>query len=390
MRVHQLARQLAARHDVTLLSYAEPGEETDFPELASELRVRTVEKAWIPGLRRRVRQAASFASTRPYACRSVYSHDMQRAIDELCAEEPFDVIQLESTLLCDYDFPRDTPLVLDEHNIEYELYQRMYESEHSLARRVYNYVEYRRFRSFERRSWQRVDGVLVCSERELPIVREYAADVRAAVAPNGVDLDYFSPDANAPEPGTLVFNGYLDYRPNYDAAVHLVNDIMPVVRTRHPEARLAIVGRYLHADLRLLRAPGVTITGEVPDIRPHVGGASVVCVPIRMGGGTRLKVVEALAMGKPIVSTSLGCEGIAVRAGEQLLIADAPAAFAARILDVLDSPELGASLGRRGRLLVEQEYSWDVAGERVDTLYRTLAAGPTEPPRGSAASALAQ
>jgi len=130
----------------------------------------------------------------------------------------------------------------------------------------------------------------------------------------------------------------------------------------------------------------VTITGEVPDVRPHIGRATVVTVPIRMGGGTRLKVVEALAMGKSVVSTSVGCEGVAVRDREHLLIADDPASFAAAILDVIASRELRAELGRSARALAEREYSWDVAGDRIEALYAQVAgernrerAGPSEP-----------
>ena len=386
MRVYQLARQLAARHDLTLLSYAEPGEAAARDALASEMQVHVVEKSYIPGLRRRVRQAASIASSRPYACRSVYTDEMQHTIEQLCREQSFDVVQLESTLFCQFEFPDDVAVVLDEHNIEFELYKRMYQTERSAARRAYNLVEYLRFRRFEQRSWRCVDGVLVCSEREVSIVRGNAPTVPLGVAPNGVDLEYFAPSTEDVDPCTIVFNGYLDYRPNHDAAVHLVHDIWPLIRSRHPGARLELVGRYEHADLRPLQAPGVTITGEVPDVRPHIGRATVVTVPIRMGGGTRLKVVEALAMGKSVVSTSVGCEGVAVRDREHLLIADDPASFAAAILDVIASRELRAELGRSARELAEREYSWDVAGDRIEALYAQVAgernrerAGPSEP-----------
>ncbi len=144
------------------------------------------------------------------------------------------------------------------------------------------------------------------------------------------------------------------------------------MRARCADARLHIVGRAPAAVARRLQGPGVTVTGEVPDVRPWLEGATVIAVPIRMGGGTRLKVLEALAMGKAIVSTTLGCEGIAVRHGEHLLIGDSAEDFAARVHDLFHSARLRRHLGHQGRALAEQLYTWDLAGERLETLYRRL------------------
>jgi glycosyltransferase involved in cell wall biosynthesis len=170
-----------------------------------------------------------------------------------------------------------------------------------------------------------------------------------------------------------VFNGVFDYRPNLDAAHWLVEEVWPLVAGRCPDAVLTLVGRGCEADFRRLAAPGVAIAGEVPDVRPYLAGAAAIAVPVRIGGGTRLKVVEGLAMAKPIVTTSLGCEGIAVREGEHLLIADDPSAFASAILELFADPGLGARLGDAGRQLAEREYSWQSAGERMEALYRQVA-----------------
>jgi glycosyltransferase involved in cell wall biosynthesis len=297
---------------------------------------------------------------------------MQEAITELCTKEDFDVVQLESSLFCQYSYPAHVKLLLDEHNIEYELLTRMARSERSLTRRLFNRIEADRFRRFERRAWDSVDGSLVCSERESEILRTYAPRTPVVVAPNGVDLDYFRPSSAAPEPLTAVFNGVLDYRPNFDAALYLVDEIWPQVLSARPEARLAIVGRARDADINALRRPSVDITGEVADIRPHLQRAAVVLAPLRMGGGTRLKIVEGLALGKAIVSTHVGCEGIAVRDREHLLIADDADAIAAAVLELFDDQSLAQRLGRRGRELVEAQYSWNVAGQRLHTLLATM------------------
>ncbi len=363
-----------------MLSYVLPHERDGVDGLAEQMSVRAVPHIARSASHKRAIQALTMASLRPYYCRDVHSRDMQRAIDELCSAQRFDIIQVESSFLCGFRLPADTRLVIDEHNIESEVFRRMCEGERSLSRRSFNRVEYLRCRRFERASWKRADACVVTSDRELPTVRACAPSTPVATVPNSVDLNYFAPSDVAPDAHTVVFNGILTYRPNVDAVRYLIDDIWPLVRARHPDARLTLIGRSEGVDTREMMAPGVELLGEVPDIRPYVQRASVVAVPVRIGGGTRLKVVEGLAMSKTIVSTSLGCEGLAVRDREHLLIADDPAAFAARIIDVFEHPELSGELGPAGRRLVEDRYSWDLAGERLEAVYRQLTGDRTYPP----------
>jgi polysaccharide biosynthesis protein PslH len=369
MRNYQLTRQLARRHEVTLLCYAWPEDRDGVEPLREELPVRIVERGERSRIARRWAQLRSLASVEPFSARLACARDMQQALDELCASESFDIVQLETSVLCALSVPANVKVVLDSHNIEYEVFQRMGEGETAVARRAFNRLEYERFRRFEQRCWRRVHGCAVTSDREEPIIRAYAPSTPIAVVPNAVDLDTFAPSAAGVEPGTVVFNGTLDYRPNVDAAQHLVEEIWPLVLNRYPKARLTIVGRGQEADLRRLRRPGVTVTGEVPDVRPYLTRAAIVAVPVRIGGGTRLKVVEGLACGKAIVSTSLGCEGIAVRDREHLLIADDAQAFAVRLLELFTDPGLGQALGAAGRRLAESQYSWELAGDRLEELY---------------------
>jgi glycosyltransferase involved in cell wall biosynthesis len=190
-----------------------------------------------------------------------------------------------------------------------------------------------------------------------------------AVVPNAVDLDYFTPSGDDIVPGSILFTGLLSYRPNLDAILFFLDEVLPLVRARCPEAVLTVVGHGEHRDLERIRRPGVVVTGRVPDVRPYLDAAAVVAVPLRMGGGTRLKVVEAMAMGKAIVSTSLGCEGINVRDGEHLVVADTPAVLAEAIAALLLDGTRGAELGRRARQLAEEQYSWNVAGAALEQLF---------------------
>ncbi|HEX2703016.1 MAG TPA: glycosyltransferase family 4 protein [Solirubrobacteraceae bacterium] len=377
-RVYQLMRQLARRHEVTLLSYAMPDEREDAAALAAELTVRVVERSAAPRKAKRAVQLLSIASRLPYACREVRSQQMQRAIDELCAQVQFDVIQLESLPTSQFSLPIAPKLLLDEHNIEYELLRRQSEQERSIIRRVYNRVEHARVRRFEQSTWERVDGCLLTSERELEIVRRHAPGLAAAVVPNGVDLQRFQATDRPVEPFSAVFNGVLDYRPNVDAALYLVDQIWPLVLEVCPQARLSLVGRAPPSEVRRLGRRGVTVTGEVADIRPYLERATVVVVPMRMGGGTRLKVVESLALSKATVSSSLGCEGIAVTPGRDLLTADDPRSFAEGILELFENEPQRRELGRNGRALVEREYSWDLAGEQMESFLEALVAQSSE------------
>ncbi len=373
MRVDHLCRRLAARHEVTLLTYAPlPGTAPGAPPDPA-IRVDVVHRRRPSLASKRAAQARSVVSRRPYICGATYSTEMQQALDALSAATPFDVIQLESSLMGAFRYPAGARLVLDEHNLEYEVFDRLAAGERSPLRRWFHRREEARFRRFEQGWWRRVDGCLVTSQREEEIVSRLAPATPVEVVPNGVDLDEFRPAETPPEPATAVFNGLLHYRPNLDAAAHLVDEIWPLVQRRRPDARLAIVGRGDEADLRRLRRPGVEVTGEVPDIRPYLDRAAVVVVPVRMGGGTRLKVLEGLAMEKPMVSTTLGCEGVDVQDGEHLLVADSPGSFAAAVVRLFEDPAAARALGRAGRARMEEAYSWNLAGSRLDALYDRIA-----------------
>jgi glycosyltransferase involved in cell wall biosynthesis len=383
MRVYHLLQQLVRRHNVTLLSLVEPGQRDAAGELRKQLPVVAIERNQRSRFARRFDQLRSIVSLQPFSSREVYFPELQQALDRLCVTTSCDVVQIETCTLGCLSVPSGASVILDEHNIEYEVFHRMCESERSLIRRVYNRWECTRVRRFEEQCWTRVDGCVVTSEREDPLIRRVAPHIATAVVPNAVDLEYFSPSIDAVEPNSVVFNGTLGYRPNVDAAYHLVDEIWPLVRERCPDAQLTIVGRASEADRRRLAGPGVLVTGEVADVRPYLQRASVIVVPVSIGGGTRLKVVEGLAMGKAMVSTTLGCEGVAVRDGEHLLIGDGAAAFAARILDCFADPELRDRLGVAGRRLTEEDYSWELAGDRLDALYTRVTGG-----RGEASSGL--
>lgn len=373
IRVFQLARHLAAHHRVTVLAYG------DHPRDASTLRGVGVEVSVVgpPVLGRggkRVAQLASLASRRPYQYSALQTRAMQRELDTLLETSKFDVVQVESSQMSTFDFRGHPVVVIDEHNIEYELLSRSFKTERSVRRKLFNAVEYVKVRRAEQAAWQRADGCLLTSRREETAVHQVAPSVPTAVVPNGVDPEYFSPSPEPIDPDSILFMGQLAYRPNLDAVRYFMREILPLIVQAKPSAKLTVAGYGKPDVLASLKGANVEATGWVPDIRPYLRRSAVVVVPVRMGSGTRLKVLDGLAMGKAVVSTSLGCEGIDVSHGEHLLIGDDPQTFANHVLTVLRDPFLAIELGRRGRGLVEDKYSWSAVTAGLEAFYGRLTA----------------
>jgi sugar transferase (PEP-CTERM/EpsH1 system associated) len=369
-RTFHLIRELARRHSVSLVTYDEPGASHRVAALKQLcMGVYTVNDPLRSAPAKRRQQLKSITSLASYQRGRAYSPAMQAAISGLLEGQRFDVVQVEFSQMSHFDLGVGPVRVLDEHNIDYELLDRMRQIEGSPIRRLYYAIEAAKVRSEEQGAWDRFDGCVLTSEREQAIVRRHRPNLPTAVVPNGVDLDYFAP-APAESPANLVFSGQIDYRPNTDAVLYFIREVFPEVLRHRPAATFTVVGRRPPDEVSRLAGPSIVITGAVPDVRPYVHQAAVVVAPLRTGSGTRLKLLEAMAMGKAIVTTSVGCEGLAVQPGEHLLVADAPTAMAQAIVRLIDDTALRRHLGERGRALVERQYGWAAV---VPPLERLLA-----------------
>lgn len=370
VRVYNLIKHLARRHAVTLLAYQQARETADLSLLKQLCTLHLVPAPNDHGSAKRRGQLASLGSRHSYRVEGLRSTEMARAFASLTRSTPFDVVQIESSPMAWFD-SIPSIFVIDEHNIEYELLDRMQRSERSIVRRLYNRAEFLKLQAEERHAWRRASGVAVTSEREQDEVTRFAPTQPTTVVPNGVDLDYFSP-ALTGDGSSIVFAGALNYRPNVDAVLYFAREVLPLLLRAHPDAHLTVVGGSAPPEVAALHGPAITLTGLVQDVRPYLRAATAVVVPLRMGGGTRLKILEALAMAKPVVSTSIGAEGIHLEDGEHLLIADAPVSFAEQLSRILSDRKLRERLGWQGRSLVEREYGWQSASERLESLYRSL------------------
>jgi len=252
-----------------------------------------------------------------------------------------------------------TPVVFFAHNVEYQIWRRLHEVESETWKRWLLAVEWRKMRRAERVACRTAALTVAVSPDDRDRLQAEAPGARVVDVPTGVDVRYFTPSATPPVRGRLVFSGAMDWYPNEDAILHFLDAILPRVRRVRPDVTLTVVGRNPSAKLReAATRSDVSVTGTVDDVRPHVAEGEVYVVPLRVGGGTRLKIFEALAMGKAVVSTGVGAEGLAVDAGRHLVVADGVEAFADAIVTLLGDPDRRVALGREGRRLVEARYSW--------------------------------
>jgi len=234
--------------------------------------------------------------------------------------------------------------------------------------------QFRKLRREELGTYRDADGVYLCSAVDERRLLQEVPGVRTAVIPNAADVEYYQPRPTDPPPDgrTVVFFGLLSYVPNIDGVAHFVQDIWPRIARTHPKARCKIIGGHPPSSLLELAGPRIELTGFVADLRPHLAAAAAVVVPLRLGGGTRLKIVEAMAMGKAIVSTTLGAEGIMAVPGRDLLIEDEPAAFAEAVNRLLAEPCLAARIGRSARQLAVERYAWSAAARALEGFYRRI------------------
>ena len=252
-----------------------------------------------------------------------------------------------------------TPVVLFEHNVEYMVWKRLHAVEKRPWRRALLALEWRKMRQYEAKACARAGLTVAVSEADRALLAANApgADIRAVGT--GVDTTYFHPNGALEAPATLVFTGSMDWYPNEDAILYFIAEILPELRREVPGASLAVVGRDPTERLRAAcAAVGVRVTGTVTDVRPYVAEAAVYVVPLRVGGGTRLKIFEALAMAKAVVATRIGAEGLPIVSGQHFLRADSPADFARAVVTLLKDPGRRQALGMAGRRLVEERYSW--------------------------------
>jgi glycosyltransferase involved in cell wall biosynthesis len=299
---------------------------------------------------------------------------LARLIRRLTSTESFDIVHLDHLDAAVY-LPNCCPksaVYLDQHNYETSLLRSARDKTSQLLLRWYLSSQLRKLACFENQILRAVRAVGVVSTNDAAMVSAVAPETAFQIIPNGVDLAFFD-IPRQPMPYRVVTVGSLDWLPNIEGVMWFLDNVWPVVCAARPEATLQIVGRNPPQALLERSDQQVTVVGSVPDIREYMAKASAFVVPLFAGGGTRLKVLEAMAMRVPIVSTSTGIEGIDCMDGKHVLIAKGAKDFAHKLVELLDNPVLGVPLVTASRALVEQHYGWNAIGERLDTFYQCIA-----------------
>jgi sugar transferase (PEP-CTERM/EpsH1 system associated) len=378
IRTYFMLRELKREHHVTYLSLDDGTAAPDAAERASEYCDELIR---VP-FRTRAKFSAGFyrellanaASPLPYFIAKYRSTEMRAAIERCVAGGDFDVV------VCDFlnpsvNLPERLPCatVLFQHNVEAMIWRRHYETQTNPLKRAYLRSQWRRAVAYEREACRRFDLVVAVSPEDRDVMREQYGVEAVADVPTGVDTEFFRP-AGVEEtvPDSLVFTGSMDWLPNEDAIRYFTEEILPLVREAVPGVTLTVVGRNPFPGLLELsrRDPAVVVTGRVEDVRPYMERAAAYVIPLRVGGGTRLKVYEAMAMEKPIVSTSIGVEGLPMRDGVEYLCADSPERFAEAVIRLLRDPCLARSTGRNAAETVRARFGWAGVAEEFARLCR--------------------
>lgn len=367
LRVYHLVRQLSREHDVLFLAPATREEWRHAQALADICDVTVIPANWTPrrpaDARKRLRQIAALAHGRSFLEHSARDTRVQAAIDRLFLTRRIDLVQFEFSQMGVYTTPRPCPRVVDVHNIEHALLQRVAATSLSASRRMFNLLESRRVRALERRVFSSATLCMATSDVDARAIE--ALGGRARVVPNGVDIDRFAGVARRPDGPLVLFTGAMRHAPNADGTRWYIDRVHPLVRAALPDARVAIVGADPPPDLVARASSDVLVTGWVADILPWLGRAALAIAPLHAGGGTRLKIIEALAAGVPVVSTSVGAEGLDLSPGSDILLADTPEAFAAAVLRLLHDRDLAASLACRGRAIARGRFAWQAVAQRL-------------------------
>jgi glycosyltransferase involved in cell wall biosynthesis len=390
IRTLNIFSRLAKRMEIHAISLADRRRDAQAVEEMRQLFPRYTPVFWDETLTFSPRFFVQFALSRfsryPYFLRKYRVPAFATAIREATAREQYDLVLsdfLQSAVAAME--MSGTRRVIFEHNVEYVIRRRHWERETRPVHKWLLEAEWRKARDIEAEICRIFDHVITVSEEDSRTIEREFGVRHVSHLPTGVDLEYFRLQACVQRPGNVVFVGSMDWHPNEDGIFWFVKEVFPILRTLAPEANVTVVGRNPSPRLQALagECAGIEITGTVDDVRPYLARAQVVIVPLRIGGGTRIKIFEAMSMSRPVVSTTLGAEGLPVEDGRDILLRDAPQEFAEAVAELLHEPSRREAIGRAARLRVERDHSWEHVADIMAGILARVAGVRTPAAQGS-------
>lgn len=380
IRVYHLLINLAREHTVTTVCM-EPDNEAQAKGIEI-IRQHGVDIQTVPVANnqkkefKRLYQLLSLVSSKPYQFKQYHSKTMQAEINKQLKNGDHDLLMVEFSQMGYYELNTNVPSFVDQHNVEYEIMHRTFQTESNPLRKLLAYSEWKKYHKQEIENCEKFTACLTTSKRDAEILQERSPNMNCHVIPNGVDSTFFSNDSTDTSRKTknknmVLFTGTISYYPNTEGILWFYQSIWPIIKNKNPEAVFCIAGKSPPPEIERLAQSddSVQVTGMVDDMRDYYNMASVVVVPLRVGGGTRLKILEGMSMAKAIVSTSVGAEGIDHSDNENILLRDTPDEFADAVVSLMNNEDMRHKIEKGGRELVESKYDWQAVGNKLCKIF---------------------
>ena len=382
IRVYHLLVNLAREHEVTAICM-EPDNDAQAKGI-DILKQHGADIHTVPVANnqkkefKRLYQLLSLVSSKPYQYKQYHSKAMQTEISRHLKNGDYDLLMVEFSQMGYYKLDTDVPSFVDQHNVEYEIMHRTFQTEKNPLRKLLAYSEWKKYHTQEIENCDKFSACLTSSKRDAEILQQRSPSMNCHVIPNGVDSTFFAPKSNDTDKSQInknmvLFTGTISYYPNTEGILWFYQSIWPIIKNKNPDAVFCIAGKSPPPEVQKLAQldTSVQVTGMVDDMRDYYNMASVVVVPLRVGGGTRLKILEGMSMAKAIVSTSVGAEGIEHSNDENILLRDSPEEFADAVVSLMKNDDARLKIEQGGRKLVESKYDWQAVGSKLCKVFES-------------------
>jgi glycosyltransferase involved in cell wall biosynthesis len=380
LRTYHILKGAAQKHNVTLVTFVQLPEHELKEENLEHLRsfCKAVYPFKILVDFSRLKLAAglfmNLFSSKPFVAKKYDVPEVREKIREILSKEKIDLVHVDMLPLSVYinEF-KELPKILVNHNVESMRLYRWFQTESNPVKKAYLGIQYPKLRSFEKSAMEKFDCCVVVSEKDKEILKEMGVGNNIVVVPNGTDTSFFKPTGRKEIKNSVLWLGHMDVHTNKDAVLYFWREIFSLLQEQYPQVKMTFVGTAPPREIEeaAIKNRNIRVTGFVDDVKPYIDEAEVMVVPIRIGSGTRLKILDAMAMGKAIVSTSVGCEGLNIVDGDNILIADEPEQFAKKIIELLLDQEMRKRIGNRARE-VAMTYDWDFIQENQESAYQSV------------------